>query len=525
MSPQQNTHLRLILAIAIFACPALGSTTILLLRARSVVAPAGRVQETSGGESISIYNILKIGRGFRLYQDPRNPPFYPSTLYNAGFYRFYSGIARLFTGSTDHTIIALRFTTLALACLGLAAIAAYSLRRSTRNLPRAVAPIAAATTILAAIATSLGGTTGWWLLTVRPDIGASAFGAIALAAALTLGRDRPVAAGLVAGILLAAAWSFKQSTIFLFLGLSIEALFHKRKNFLIALILPVASTIALFAALLGPVYRYNAFFASSLSSFHIANLVKLAVKIPLKGALPLAAAICSFPLLKNERFFRTDEASVLKTCWWITLIGGAATCCRDGSEANYFFEFWTVVGFLAVAQARIQIEFALDKISHPRPATSTVVLAAIALGSVGLEIARPALPNRFGTVYLKLDDSRRTELERARELARRRNGAIYCRPALWGLAWDLPFPAYVFDDYPYFQRPAERRGLLNGGGLESLILNRHFQLMILENDDEDTLQTALKAGYRDAPGWSRIKVLLPPESPRSDLANRDRPWN
>ena len=79
--------------VAILLLPAATAAAVLAVRTRSVFEPAGQYLATSGGEPVSIYNTLKAQRGMPLYEDPRDPPYYPTTLYNVGFYRFYAAAA------------------------------------------------------------------------------------------------------------------------------------------------------------------------------------------------------------------------------------------------------------------------------------------------------------------------------------------------------------------------------------------------------------------------------------------------
>jgi hypothetical protein len=166
------------------------------------------------------------------------------------------------------------------------------------------------------------------------------------------------------------------------------------------------------------------------------------------------------------------------------------------------------VAFLAVIQGRVAIESAVG--SEPRRVAWGIVLAAVALGSAGLDGARLIRPGSFGSVRLETSAAQVAELERARNLAAKQTRSVLCEPALWGLAWDPPFPTYVFDDYPYFHEPARRRGLLRAGGLEGLFARRHFGLIILDPADERLGNAALAAGYVRQTGWSHLSVLVPP---------------
>ena len=517
MLPHPNGRARfaLGLSIAAFALPALTSLALLIFRGSSLLEPPGRLLTTSGGESISIYNIMKAQRGLVLYEDPREPPNYPTTLYNAGFYQTYAVMTAAFRDDTDRLVLAIRLLTLVLACVGLSGLLVYtwmSLKREPSGRPSA---LVASVMTLAAISATLGAVPGWWLLTARPDVGAVAFCAVGLALALGVRPGREWSIGLSAGVCFAVAWSFKQSCVFLLAGLCLSAIIQRRGRFLVALALPVVAVGVGFAACLGPEYRYNAFFATALSAFELRNLAHLTTRLALKGAFPITAAVFALFLLPRAHWLREDERTSLVACWWTSLIGGMVTCCRNGSELNYFFELWVVVGFLAVTLARVMISPPTPRSNLPDGVPSRLAIVAlfcVSLVSAGADTACLLGGGRFGNARLVMTGEELTELENAKALAIQADGAVFCQPALTGLAWDLPFPAYVYDDYPYFHAPALRKGLLHGKGLSGLIAGHHFQVLILQRDSLPLLDAAVDAGYVRQPRWTQFAVYTAPAS-------------
>ena len=516
LNPNVRRRLTLVLTIATFALPALTSLALLVSRGSSLLEPPGRLLTTSGGESISLYNIMKVQRGRPLYEDPREPPNYPTTLYNAGFYQSYAAMTWPFRNETDRLVLSIRLLTLVLACVGLSGLLGYVWISLRREPPGKSTALAGSVTTLAAISVTLGAVPGWWLLTARPDVGAVAFCSLGLALALGARPGREWSIGLSSGVCFALAWSFKQSCVFILAGLLLSALVQRRGRFLVGLALPVVTVGVAFAAGLGPEYRYNAFFATSLSAFELRNLPHLAARLALKGAFPLTAAVFALLLLPRAHWLREDERTSLVACWWTSLIGGMVTCCRNGSELNYFFELWVVVAFLAVTLARVMIS------TPPRSnltgwRSSRLAMLALFCGSLvsaGADSACLVGGGRFGNARLVMTDEELTELENAKTLAVHANGAVFCQPALTGLAWDLPFPAYVYDDYPYFHTPALRKGLLHGQGLSGLIAHHHFRVLILQPDSLPLLEAAVDAGYVRQPRWSHFAVFaFPPSGP------------
>ncbi len=511
------------LVVLLFALPAVMSLVVLGARLSSVVDEPGSLLSTTGGESISIYNVMKAARGLPLYEDPREPPYYPTTLYNAGFYRAYELVARGFGSNPAHLVVAIRLLTFALACGGVAGLLFYTLRDLRARPGRSMDWASAIALASIAITTVFGTVTGWWVLSVRPDVGAAAFCMAALAIVLKFGTGRDVLSGCLAGLCLAAAWSFKQSCGLTLVGLVVAGLIQKRYRFVAALSIPVLAVVIGMMAALGPEYRYNAFFATSLSGFSLHNLADLSGKIAVKGAFPLAAAIVALAMLPGMSWLRRDERITLVSCWCTTLLGAVVSSCRNGSEMNYFFEFWAVVAFLGSLSAKHLLELVGTEGKRRAPVFVMALLALISVGTAGLDIARFVFPGKLGATRLVVSAEKSRELNLARALIARTDGPVFCQPALTGLAWNLPFPVYIFDDAPYFHKPAVQRGLLHGGGFSELIETRHFAILVFENDNQSSIETAIKAGYERLGDTKEIVLLKKPGASLNVAAHKDYP--
>lgn len=504
-----------VVLIGIFLIPAATAVAVFTARTRSLFDPAGCYLATSGGEPVSIYNILKLQRGLTLYEDPRDPPYYPTTLYNAGFYHLYAAATWPFRHDLPRLVLAMRLVTLGHAGVGLAALISFAVRVWNRRAPGRNPRLVVLVMSLAAVATFLGPLPGWWVLTVRPDLGAAVFAGCGLLLVLGLGAERPRLVALLAGLCLAAAWSFKQSSVLIAAGLGLAALVRRRYLPAGLILLPIGITAGACLLVLGPDYRANVVWATSLPTFAWHNLGRMALQVMVKGGFPLVISGVSLALLPLVAWIHPEERWTLTACWFTTLLGGVIACCRTGSEANYFFELWVVVTLLAMIGAKHLADSTTSTTGFPQGHRALIlVLAVLALGSAGLDAARLAAAGggRLGKVRLALDADQRSELERAAVLASRAGGDVYCQPALSGLAWDPPLPAPIFDDYVYFHQPAARRGLLRGPGLEGLLARYQYPLVILEPDNQRMLAAATAAGYVRQPGWSRLAVLTPPPS-------------
>lgn len=498
----------LALALGLFLVPATASLAVLVARAATVWGPSGPFHMTTGGESVHFLNVLKARRGLPIYERPTEPPFYPTTLYNAGFYNLYAWATSAASDDVAGLARATRGFTLGLACVGLAAMLAYGLMNLWRREPGSSSRRVAAAMVFGAVGVVLGGLPGWWVLSVRPDVGGAACGAVALAIVLSMGTKREFAAGAAAGIALAAAWSFKQSCVLILGGLILSASYQRRWRFLAAMLAPVATTVAGFHLLLGPEYRYNTVFATSLAGFDFKNVVVLGAHFAIKGIFPLAASILGLAVLPRAGWLRRDERVSLAACWATTLFGGWAACYRNGSAMNYFFEFGTVAGFLAMILARRVIEAVESRERIAAPLAAAVAVAALACSLQ--DVGRLAAPGRFDVVRQRFNADHAVEMARARALVQAVDGPVYCQPGLSGLAWGLPFPVYTFDDEPFFHRPAARRGLLEGSGMRGQIAAHYFRMIVLEPESVDIADPARAAGYVQQPGWSTLQVFTAP---------------
>ena len=299
------------------------------------------------------------------------------------------------------------------------------------------------------------------MLTVRPDLGAAVFAGCGLLLVLGLGAERPRLVALLAGLCLAAAWSFKQSSVLIAAGLGLAALVRRRYLPAGLILLPIGITAGRCSPGAGPGLPGQRRLG------HLAPYVRLAqpgpnggIQVMVKGAFPLVISGVSLALLRLVAWIHPEERWILTACWFTTLLGGVIACCRTGSEANYFFELWVVVTLLAMIGAKHLADSTTSTTGFPQGHRALIlVLAVLALGSAGLDAARLAAAGggRLGQVRLALDADQRSELERAAVLASRAGGDVYCQPALSGLAWDPPLPAPIFDDYVYFHQPAARQ--------------------------------------------------------------------
>ncbi len=122
-------------AALLFLVPAAASLTVPGAWTATVAGPSGPLSTTTSGESVQVLNVLKVQRGLPLYDRPSEPPYHPTTLYDAGSYGSYAAATRRLPASVADRGLGMRLFTLVLASLGLAATLAYGLLELRRRRP------------------------------------------------------------------------------------------------------------------------------------------------------------------------------------------------------------------------------------------------------------------------------------------------------------------------------------------------------------------------------------------------------
>ena len=82
--------------LALHLSLAIVSLLILILRVGGLFQEDAQRTAITGGELNQVYNVYKAAEGFSVYEDPRQPPLYATSLYNTGFYHLYGLIGRPF---------------------------------------------------------------------------------------------------------------------------------------------------------------------------------------------------------------------------------------------------------------------------------------------------------------------------------------------------------------------------------------------------------------------------------------------
>jgi hypothetical protein len=374
------------------------------------VKAAPGTAETSGCEEeswLALWNHLNDRPVFR---SATEAPF-NFAYFNWGFYRSYGTVAALANAQSDPLRIISVGRSLT-AFLGLIAAVAWLMvcRRATNGevfwplLPWATFPI-------------FGPITGWMLVTVRPDVGALMFDALAVGA-VVMTRERGRTWGLLlAGVAGYAAWSFKISQVGGLCTIGCFLIWRRAWRDLVIFCLPVFTAMGVTIWLGGDVYRH-ALFGSSFgqSPFHIINsLAAFKHFIPTGAPFFVGIAVAVIWPFLTGKFPQNSHRSnqTVSDAFAIGLIGSvlvtsmmALASSKTGSWTYYYMP-----ATLPLALLGITLAYRRDVLIPASSATAIVIvilqtgLLAGWWGKISIKESSEALGQRW-SVFSELPEPR-----------------------------------------------------------------------------------------------------------------------
>jgi hypothetical protein len=172
---------------------------------------------TSGGEADAALGIWRAAHG-NAYPDPMKVPF-TASYYNWLFYTWYAGIWKVTDGLLALGVDA--FSTIGrLVTLSAVAFACLLSWRVMRLVVRREEGLPTIGYVLLYYAL-LGPLTGWWAVSLHPEIWATTLSIAAVLGFIYLYDPAPLRAVMVASVASVAAWSFKQSYLFVALAMGL----------------------------------------------------------------------------------------------------------------------------------------------------------------------------------------------------------------------------------------------------------------------------------------------------------------
>ena len=453
-----------VIAALMWAAVALNVGLMLTRLASAVSFDTPLLTVTSGAEEESAFALWKYVHGLPVFADPFRMPF-AASYYNWLFYAAYGGILRpVLSGlalSDAWLPTIARFISFAFALAGVATgYFCFREQAHTHGRDCYAAPLAWAIFIF------LGPLVGFWAVSLNPELPATVCAAGGVLALLRLYPRQAAVATVLATLLSYAAWSFKQSHVFL--AVTLCAFLVLRTDWR-----NLAVVVALHAVLLGLTlmigsedYRHLVLLRDTAMTFSAwqfqRNLMNMGVKLlPITASLLFLFFLLGREIVQAPRAWAKDPANnKLAIAVMGVLITAAITLpasAKYGAAENYYF----VLSFFMVLAvcARQPVEYLGEGWSIGPIITTTAWLSAglatilVFLGIAGVTSVYP----------------RHILHSQQRDCLRGLPGPMYSVNPFLALPWVAGHQEgfVVAYDYPTFRqtgRPFERGGI---GGLVS----------------------------------------------------------
>jgi hypothetical protein len=429
-----------------------------------------------------LYAIWRIREGFPLYEDPLRPPF-TVTYYNPLHYETCAALFSLLRIPAAATPIAGRFVTVATAALG--ALAQFA---ASRRLTAAAGHGRRHQAVLAllAIVTWTGGVLpGFWAISIRPDMAATALGVCGVYAALRRFSGGRLSWMFAAGCAFAAAWGFKQSHVALLAATCVYTLLRRRSlRESAVLLLPLAASVAAAFAIGGALYRANPIAAPSLNPLIPSAAIFLYRTAIFGTALLWGCVVYAAAAAIRARTLTLagiDVAYPLAAAA-IALVSDGVLMMKVGSSLNQALEL-NVAASLVTAAVLTAMTRAPEAERRALTLAASLLLVPMIASNAARLRAERALP--------PIADERRALVARVSALPK----PIFAEDDLLALPWianSNQYPTVVLD--AIFHDEADRRGLLRDGGLDGLIASGRFPTLVLSSASR-LRPPAARAGY------------------------------
>lgn len=473
------------------------------------VAVSGPYAATTGFEEFCLYNIWKVAHGFPAYEWPQREN-YLLSFYNLGFYHVYAWWTKLWRADGAAIVAHSRWLSAIFAVFGMW-VQAHLLRRMVPGLGRAGVAAAWGLALLVWLGT---GFNAWTPLSARPDIPAVAFALAGFAAAL---RARESERGdwwwLGSSLLFFAAWSFKQSTVWILTGTVLLAWWTRAGWGALARVAgPFAALAGLVMVSGSEAYRYNLSEVPRILAWLPSQSLKLLAQAVVPNAFFFVFAAWAWCELARARRSmvppRQPERGEAR--WWAAgvvalppMVAGSIQLAIHGSSTNNILEGFVMVALLGGAAW-------LRRIHGEAPAGRALFVGTLALAAM---IPLPLIQLGFaarGVSYVEVQGSSLGNLTKgnAAQLDQRRRFAawlatlpkpLWTRDAMLQMPWfatDGRYPAFVLNHQ--FESDARAKGVLEGAGFAEWIKRRHFAALLLDADDPLAV-FARAAGYVEGP--------------------------
>jgi len=479
---------------------------VFALRLFSVIT-LGSIFTSTGVEEAPIYSVWKVVHHYRLYESPLSG-YFGLGLYNWLFYTLYGSIIRVMGLDASSLILAGRMITMAFAVLGCIGFRFVL----SRVAPQLTPPWA---WMLSALVWADSGEAGWWQVSVRPDVAALAASTWAFWFWIGSMKDGKSRLALAASFLFYAAWSFKQTTVLLFIACCLVVLLVQRWMLrFAALAIPFGVLVAVTFAVGGHDYYLNTIYAPSINAFvasdGLAEIAKAILASPfiwIGGVVGAAGLISRRVEIGGMGPLASPVCLALLLGYFLSALGDCVGICRLGSARNTLFEAFLISAILA---SIVVSDASTNGAPSIRGRQWNKLLLMAALANVMVLGGRLCSLPGFGRLTL----ANRYQFSSRLQLANSMGGLpapVFIREGILSLPWYANgnhYPA-VTDDFLFYQA-ALRRGDLPDYPIKLLVTSHHFRSLLVEKQDP-ALSWALDAGCTLSPSqnfsmWSLTQI-------------------
>lgn len=408
----------------LFAAAVLAVAT---LRTVSTVEDAAYAQST-GGEGPGLYGIYKVWSGRPLYEPLLKNP--TTLVFNYLFYYSYGCAAKLFVSDAADLPVFTHLLTLA-ATLLFAAMLFLHLWRDLRGAAPGDKALRAVV-LLMPFAVFLGPFVGWWSLTARPDLAAAGLELCALLLFLRLpAAERfPLGLLLISTLLFGLAWSFKQTTVFVWGGTIPVLLRSRRYKELLLSVVVFAAMVAAPFLLFGHVYVEHAVTAPGIGHWFFRQFAAVGRDAAAVGGYVFLPTLLTVVFLRFPQKNRSPVLDALLVVLAVAFVGNALTTPREGGWRNYYFAAYFTA---ALFNAKCLTTVLKQKTAVGRRALLAVTLGGCLYGAL-LSTAYLAFPGKVGRLDL-LTAERQEELQRMCAVLKAADKPVFVQASFYALPW------------------------------------------------------------------------------------------
>lgn len=428
------------------------SLFILGIRIESVLKDSLYAQ-TSGGEGPGLYGIYRVWRGDPVYQ-PLNVSS-SAMVFNYLFYYTYGIVAKIFVPRAELLPVFTHLFTLVLIVIFLA-VFLYLLWRELKK-PRGSGSgfVLPAVIMLFPLTAYLGPFNSWWYLTARPDLIAVQIELIALIYFLYLNARKKSSVGiLLVAILCWLAWSWKQSIIFVWLGMLTVVGIQRQWKYLLLLLLSFCVLSALVLWWFGASYVDNTIRIIGVNPWEWKQLIETVENGMVTGNYMYIPAIVFFIIYAVNKKAKAPALTILATVFIVDLIGTVVISAKEAAGRNYYFSSYYVAQ-LFIVQYLIATWRSKDT---KRQAVAAFVITLGCWLGIFLSALYVVFPNKAGKIQL-LSATQHKDAQRVCALIRTSSKPVFVQDAYLALPWHTAqYPSDVIECCTYLK--AQEYGMI-----------------------------------------------------------------